>query len=117
MSGDQRTIVAGTGDQTLCENAAHIIGSMRGHHNSELVWPELGCSFESKCMFKNDQIVDQWRGFGLGTFVCEFLGITLVSWTFLYPALYSSHCSNTAAFGIVARARDVIQIGLKLCDG
>ena len=40
-------------DVTPCEEAAHIIASMRGHEDAESVWPELGCSTSKKCSVKN----------------------------------------------------------------
>jgi hypothetical protein len=40
-------------DVTPCEEAAHIIASMRGHEDPDSVWPELGCSSDTKCTVKN----------------------------------------------------------------
>lgn len=62
MSGNQRLPISGTGDETHCEIAAHIITSMRGREDSETVWPELGCTSGRNCMVKNVdifQMVDQ----------------------------------------------------------
>lgn len=40
-------------DVTPCEEAAQIIASMRGHEDAEAVWPELGCSSDTRCSVKN----------------------------------------------------------------
>jgi len=49
-------------DEISCLAAAEIIAGMRGHHNLEEVWPELGCSSSRTCTVKNMalfQIMDQ----------------------------------------------------------
>jgi hypothetical protein len=49
-------------DEISCLAAAEIIAGMRGHHNLEEVWPELGCSSSPMCTVKNMaifQIMDQ----------------------------------------------------------
>ena len=43
-------------DETDCEHAARIIASMRGHEDTESLWPELGCSTERNCSIKNVRI-------------------------------------------------------------
>ena len=40
-------------DFTPCEEAAHIIASMRGHEDADSVKTELGCSSSQKCSIKN----------------------------------------------------------------
>lgn len=47
-----------TGDEISCLAAAEIIAGMRGHHNPEEVWSELGCSSSKRCMVKNMTIFD-----------------------------------------------------------
>jgi hypothetical protein len=49
-------------DEISCLAAAEIIAGMRGHHNLEEVWPELGCNISRMCTVKNMaifQIMDQ----------------------------------------------------------
>lgn len=58
----QSVTSSGMADKTLCDNAARIIASMRGHDDSEAVRSELGCSFDDICVVKNVtifQLVDQ----------------------------------------------------------
>jgi hypothetical protein len=40
-------------DVTPCEEAAHIIASMRGHEDADSVWSELGCPPNQRCLVKN----------------------------------------------------------------
>jgi hypothetical protein len=40
-------------DVTPCEEAAHIIASMRGHEDADSIWSELGCPPNQRCLVKN----------------------------------------------------------------
>ncbi|KAF4550718.1 Hypothetical protein D9617_16g015070 [Elsinoe fawcettii] len=45
-------------DQISCEEAAHVIASMRGAANAEDILPELGCSGSQKCMVKSSVVFE-----------------------------------------------------------
>ena len=45
-------------DEMSCTDAAKIVASLRGHQDHESLWPELGCSTESKCMVKKLRVFE-----------------------------------------------------------
>ncbi|TKX19288.1 hypothetical protein C1H76_8473 [Elsinoe australis] len=45
-------------DHISCEEAAHVIASMRGASDAQDILPELGCSGSSKCMVKSSVVFD-----------------------------------------------------------
>ncbi|KAF2757898.1 hypothetical protein EJ05DRAFT_371038 [Pseudovirgaria hyperparasitica] len=51
-------------DTMDCEEAARLIASFRGHHSTDQIWPELGCSSAKRCAVKNSIIMSLADGEG-----------------------------------------------------